>query len=76
MRFAPFARKLRCLHTLFTKRKSVFYLITNNIFVYIIQWGNAHYFDNTLCAQRFIDCTDKKLKLKVKIEDGFNHIMN
>ena len=37
---------------------------------------NTFYSDNNRCAQRFIQFTDKQLKLKVKIEDGFIYIMS
>ena len=39
IRSAPFARKSRCFHILFYITKSVFYLISDYIFVYITHLG-------------------------------------
>ena len=53
----------------------VFYLISNHIFVYINHKDTCNS-DNKWCAQRIIEFTDEKLKLKVQIEDGFIYSMN
>ena len=55
--------------------KSVFYLISNHIFVYI-NHEDTFYSVNKWCAQRFIEFIDEKLKPKVQIEEEFIYIMN
>ena len=65
-----FGKKSPYLHSCLVT-KCVVSLKSNQFFVHFYDY-DTFYSDNKLCAQRFIEFTDEKLKPKIQIEDEKN----